>query len=274
MCCSRTKTSFPEGEWWVVDSPEQALREAHAAEVEGNLAIAESILRDACKRWKREPEFKMRHGRVLRRMGHEKKALKVFRTVLKAHPQRADAATAAAECAMAIGKSKLSETLWGRALALGASSDEATAGLCRAMWAGRAKEEAWERALTAFTQQGRTGRALHAFLQECAPILGTSVPELDLLEIGELDHVDTGVTGVRSDAGLMPATFASDSVEAMAGLTADALTAPVDTSDADRLLGKTLDDHASVDMSALAQPRPTISARPEVDLPDDLLDFE
>ena len=82
-----------------MDTPEQALRDAHAAEVEGDLHLAETILRSACKRWRREPEFKMRHAKVLRGLGNERRALKVYRAVLKAHPQRADAAIGAAEMA-------------------------------------------------------------------------------------------------------------------------------------------------------------------------------
>jgi tetratricopeptide (TPR) repeat protein len=243
-----------------VDSPEQALREAHAAEVEGNLAGAESILRDSCKRWKREPEFKMRHGRVLRRMGLEKKALKVYRTLLKAHPQRADAATAAAECAMA--------------LAVGASSDESTAGLCRAMWLRGQKEEAWQRALQAFVQQGRIGKSLHAFLEECAPILGEAVPELDLLEIGEFAEEPAGLSAIRTESQLPQTAFASDSMEAMAGIAADDLTTLTDVSVTDALLSSGNEEGAAVDMSALALPKPDISARPEVEIPEDLLDFD
>ncbi len=257
-----------------MDSPEQALREAHAAEVEGNLAGAESILRDSCKRWKREPEFKMRHGRVLRRMGLEKKALKVYRTLLKAHPQRADAATAAAECAMALGKARLSETLWGRALAVGASSDESTAGLCRAMWLRGQKEEAWQRALQAFVQQGRIGKSLHAFLEECAPILGEAVPELDLLEIGEFAEEPAGLSAIRTESQLPQTAFASDSMEAMAGIAADDLTTLTDVSVTDALLSSGNEEGAAVDMSALALPKPDISARPEVEIPEDLLDFD
>ncbi|MDP6845285.1 MAG: hypothetical protein QF722_07050, partial [Candidatus Thalassarchaeaceae archaeon] len=87
-----------------MESPEQALSDAHAAEIGGDLKMAESILRNASKKWRREPEFKMRHGRILRSLGNERKALKVYRAVLKAHPQRSDAAVAAAETASSLNK--------------------------------------------------------------------------------------------------------------------------------------------------------------------------
>ena len=80
-----------------MESPEDALRQAQSAEASGDLVLAESILRGAVKKWKREPEFKMRYGRVLRKLGRDRRALKIFRAVLKSHPQRADAAQAAAE---------------------------------------------------------------------------------------------------------------------------------------------------------------------------------
>ena len=254
-------------------SPEQALREAHDAEISGDLSVAESILRDAVKRWKREPEFKMRHARVLRTMGLEKRALKVYRSVLKTNPQRADAAQAAAETAMALGKAKLAETLWGRALAVGAPTDVATTGLCRAMWLRGRREEAWEQALQSFVQNGRASRPLHEFLIECSPILGMSVPGLDLLDVSELEEGGRGPALVRDDAMLKPATFATDSMEAMAGIDAQALLEPSNVQDVDLLSG-TGDSAAAVDMSALALPRPSVSARPKDEIPDDLLDFD
>jgi tetratricopeptide (TPR) repeat protein len=257
-----------------VASPEQALREAHDAEMNGDLSVAESILRDAVKRWKREPEFKMRHARVLRTMGLEKRALKVYRSVLKTNPQRADAAQAAAETAMALGKAKLAETLWGRALAVGAPTDVATTGLCRAMWLRGRREEAWEQALQSFVQNGRASRPLHEFLIECSPVLGMSVPDLDLLDVSELKEAGgRGPALVRDDAMRTPATFATDSMEAMAGIDAQALLDLSNVQNVD-LLSDTIDSAAAVDMSALALPRPSVSARSKDEIPDDLLDFD
>ncbi len=254
-----------------MDSPEQALRDAHAAEVEGDLHLAESILRTACKRWRREPEFKMRHAKVLRGLGNERKALKVYRSVLKAHPHRADAAIAAAETATSLNKSRLAESLWGRALSVGAPTDVATVGLCRTIWIRGRKEEAWERARSAFVQGGNSSRILYDFLCECSPIIGTTVPQLDLLETGELND-DLSSPDSRRELSLSPATFSGDSLESMAGITAAELAASPDD-EISTLLGDD-SEHSQVDMSAMDQSKSTKETQTDVELPDDLLDFD
>ena len=254
-----------------VDSPEQALRDAHAAVVEGDLHLAESILRAASKRWRQEPEFKMRHGKVLRSIGNGRKALKVYRAVLKAHPQRADAAIAAAETASSLGKFRLAESLWGRALSVGAPTDVATTGICRAIWIRGRKEEAWERARSAFLQGGNSSRILHDFLCECSPIIGTLVPELDLLETGELND-ETPLISSRRELSIQPATFAADSVEGMAGITAADLAAP--PSDVvTELLGEN-QIKPQIDMSEISKAPKGKENRLDVEIPDDLFDFD
>ena len=254
-----------------MDSPEQALRDAHAAEVEGDLHLAETILRSACKRWRREPEFKMRHAKVLRGLGNERRALKVYRAVLKAHPHRADAAIAAAETATSLNKSRLAESLWGRALSVGAPTDVATVGLCRTIWIRGRKEEAWERARSAFVQGGNSSRLLYDFMCECSPIIGKTVPQLDLLETGEFND-DSTTPASRRELNLDPATFSADSLESMAGITAAELTAPPD-SEISALLGDD-SDQSQVDMSAMGKPQSAKEAKTDVELPDDLLDFD
>ena len=254
-----------------MDSPEQALRDAHAAEVEGNLHLAESILRTACKRWRREPEFKMRHAKVLRGLGNDRKALKVYRSVLKAHPHRADAAIAAAETATSLNKSRLAESLWGRALSVGAPTDVATVGLCRTIWVRGRKEEAWERARSAFVQGGNSSRILYDFLCECSPIIGTTVPQLDLLETGELND-DLSSLDSRRELSLSPATFSGDSLESMAGITAAELAASPNE-EISTLLGDD-SEHSQVDMSAMDPTQSAKENQTDVELPDDLLDFD
>ena len=254
-----------------MESPEQALRDAHAAEVEGDLFLSESILRSASKKWRREPEFKMRHGRILRGLGNERKALKVYRAVLKAHPQRADAAIAAAETANSLNKSRLAESLWGRALSVGAPPDVATVGLCRTIWIRGRKEEAWERARSAFIQGGSSSRILHDFLRECSPVIGTQVPEIDMLETGELSDEYT-VAEPRRELSLKPATFATDSVEAMAGIPAADVVAPT-SEEISELLDSVQPQH-QVDMSAMGQSASAKGPQPDVEIPDDLLDFD
>ena len=254
-----------------MDSPEQALRDANAAEVGGDLILAESILRSASKRWRREPEFKMRHGNILRRLGSDKKALKVYRSVLKAHPQRADAAIAAAETASSLNKVRLAESLWSRALSVGAPTDVATVGLCRTIWLRGRKEEAWERALSAFTQGGNSSRKLHDFLRECSPIIGTQVPEIDVLETGELNDDFTTQTS-RRELAIQSPTFATDSVEAMAGIPADDLVAP--SSEAiSELLGDS-EPQQQIDMSEMSKSASDKEDRANVEIPDDLFDFD
>jgi hypothetical protein len=254
-----------------VESPEQALRDAHAAEVEGDLHLSESILRAASNKWRREPEFKMRHARVLRGLGNERKALKVYRSVLKAHPHRADAAVAAAQTATSLNKSRLAESLWGRALSVGAPTDVATVGLCRTIWVRGRKEEAWERARSAFLQGGNSSRLLHDFLSECAPIIGTQVPEIDLLETGELNN-DFSIVEPRRELTLKPDTFSADSVESMAGMTAADLIASPSEGITD-LLGE-VQSQNQVDMSAIAPDATVKESQTDVEIPDDLLDFD
>lgn len=254
-----------------MESPEEALREAQEAEVQGELALAESLLRGASKRWKREPEFKMRHARVLRSMGNDRKALKVYRTVLKSHPQRADAAMNAAQTATSLNKLRLAESLWSRALSVGASADVATEGLCRTIWTRGRKEEAWERAKVAFVQGGSSSRILHDFLRECSPIIGTTVPQIDLLETGELE-ADFSPMESRRELTLQPAKFSGDSVEAMAGMTADDLSAPP-SQEITELLGEN-ESQPQIDMSALQYPSEAPTTPTEVAIPDDLLDFD
>jgi hypothetical protein len=142
------------------------------------------------------------------------------------------------------------------------------------MWLRGRREEAWEQALQSFVQNGRVSRPLHEFLIECSPILGMSVPDLDLLDVSELEEAGgRGPALVRDDALLAPATFATDSMEAMAGIDAQALLESPIVQDVDLLSG-TDDSAAAVDMSALALPRPSVSARPKDEIPDDLLDFD
>ena len=207
-----------------MEGPEDALREAQSAESSGELVLASTILRSAVKRWKREPEFKMRYGRVLRKLGQDRRALKMYRAVLKSHPQRADAAQAAAESAQSLGKVKMAEMLWARALSVGAQVDVATVGLCRAKWARGLKEEAWELALQCFVQNGRNSKSLHDFLIECSPILGTSVPDFDQFDIATLEAENNPSLEIRNESRIDASSFGSDSVESMAGISVEELT--------------------------------------------------
>ena len=254
-----------------MDSPEQALRDAHAAEVEGDLSLAESILRAASKRWRREPEFKMRHGKVLRSIGSERKALKVYRAVIKAHPHRADAAIAAAETATSLNKNRLAESLWARALSVGAPTDVATVGLCRVIWIRGRKEESWERARSSFVHGGNSSRLLHDFLRECSPVIGTPVPEIDVLEAGDLKDEFSPIES-RRELTMEPATFATDSVEAMAGISAADLVVSSNEGIKELLDGNP--EKHQIDMSKMDKDSTGKESRPDVEIPDDLFDFD
>ncbi len=213
----------------------------------------------------------MRHARILRSMGNERKALKVYRRILKTHPQRADAALGAAQTATSLNKLRLAESLWSRALSVGAPADVATEGLCRAIWTRGRKEEAWERAKAAFVQGGSSSRVLHDFMRECSPIIGTTTPEIDLLETGELDSEFVQVQS-RRELVLKPATFSGDSVESMAGITAADLSAPV-AQEITELLGGN-ETRTQIDMSALGSGSGPNGPTSEVEIPEDLLDFD
>lgn len=256
-----------------MESPEEALRQAQSAETSGELVLAESILRSAVKKWKREPEFKMRHGRVLRKLGRDRRALKVYRAVLKSHPQRADAAQAAAESAQALGKARLAEMLWARALSVGAEVDVSTVGLCRAKWTRGLKEEAWEQALQSFVQNGRNSRILHDFLVECSPILGTGVPDFDQFDIATLEAENSQPIQIRNESKISPTNFGSDTVESMAGISVDDLTSGGQNLP-DELLDVNSPEKTQIDMSALSVEQQKPAKQSDVELPDDLLDFD
>jgi tetratricopeptide (TPR) repeat protein len=259
-----------------VETPEQALRTAHSLEVEGDIATAAEVLKDASKRWKREPEFKMRHARVLRRLGRDKKALKVFKTVIRAHPQRADAAQGAAECAQALGKAKAAEKHWSRALALGATHDVCSVGICRSMWVRGKREESWHQAVAAFTGDGSRSVALHDFLKEISPTVGIKVPDLDIMETIELDAAADARGGGQMTGGSLEAPqFSSDSLELMAGIDGEAAaTSAAAIQDAHELLSDEDEIESKIDMSALALPKPIISDREKIEIPEDILDFD
>ena len=119
--------------------------------------------------------------------------------------------------------------------------------------------------------RGSSSRVLHDFLRECAPIIGTSVPEIDLLETSELDG-DFAPSESRREISMKPATISADSVESMAGISAADLSAPADQQLTD-LLGEN-ESRQQIDMSALSNQIETSAATAEVNIPEDLLDFD
>ncbi|MEC8927068.1 MAG: hypothetical protein VYB17_02270 [Candidatus Thermoplasmatota archaeon] len=76
----------------------------------------------------------------------------------------------------------------------------------------------------------------------------------------------------RRELNLSPATFSADSLESMAGITAAELAASPNE-EISSLLGDEV-EQPQVDMSAIGQTQPTKESRTDVEIPDDLLDFD
>jgi hypothetical protein len=236
-------------------SPEEVLATVRQAMSSGDLESAEIALRDARKRWKKEPEFAVRHANVLVKQGKHGQALKAYRKVMKKSPERLDACIGAAECAIQTGKGKLAEKLYSRGIGLGLSLDDATLGIARSLVIRSQHHLAWEKAIVQFKSSGNKSKVLHVLLKEISPQTGISVPSLDQFDT---EIIDTNIEGVRRDnpdPRLAENTFAAGSFEAMAGVDRDTL---VESSDllTDDLLDITASGGTSlgIDLSALQGP--------------------
>jgi hypothetical protein len=201
-----------------MDSPEDVLTAVRDAVAAGDLATAEVVLRQASKRWSREPEFAIRHAKVLTQMNNEKSAYKVYRKVMKKAPERLDACRGAADAAIQIGKGRDAEKLYGRAIGLGMSLDEATAGIARSFSIRKRYAEAWEKAVTQFKDSGRKSRDLHSLLTEISPIVGAGVPPLNEFDMADVEQVQVEVRRDQDDPMLTGKSFEAGSLEAMAGV--------------------------------------------------------
>lgn len=236
-------------------SPEEVLATVRQAMSSGDLESAEIALRDARKRWKKEPEFAVRHANVLVKQGKHGQALKVYRKVMKKSPERLDVCIGAAECAIQTGKGKLAEKLYFRGIGLGLSLDDATLGIARSLVIRSQHHLAWEKAIVQFKSSGNKSKGLHGLLKEISPQTGISVPSLDQFDTA---IIDTNIEGVRRDnpdPRLAENTFAAGSFEAMAGVDRDTL---VESGDllTDDLLDLTASGGTSlgIDLSALQNP--------------------
>ncbi len=112
---------------------------------------------------------------------------------------------------------------------------------------------------------------MHDFLRECSPIIGTQVPEIDILETGELND-DFSPISSRRELAIESPTFAADSVEAMAGITADDLAAPASEAITELLGGN--DPQHQIDMSEMGKVSTDKKPQSDVEIPDDLFDFD
>jgi len=236
-------------------SPEEVLATVRQAMSSGDLESAEIALRDARKRWKKEPEFAVRHANVLVKQGKHGQALKVYRKVMKKSPERLDACIGAAECAIQTGKGKLAEKLYSRGIGLGLSLDDATLGIARSLVIRSQHHLAWEKAIVQFKSSGNKSKELHGLLKEISPQTGISVPSLDQFDTAIIDSNIEGVRRDNPDPRLAENTFAAGSFEAMAGVDRDTLveSGGLPTDD---LLNVTASGGTSlgIDLSALQDP--------------------
>ena len=191
---------------------------------EGDLEGAAKIFKQACKRWQKEPEFRIRHAEVLERLGRPSKAYRQYKRAMRISPERLDACAGAAECALACGWARDATRLYGRSIGLGMNIDIATTGIARALCLRKRHHEAWVKASAQFIEGGNKSRVLHGFMTEISPIVGLRVPDLDEFDLAELPDE---LGPVRRDSGVYSesedSVFSSGSIEAMAGIDEDAL---------------------------------------------------
>lgn len=201
-----------------MDTPEDVLSAVREAMMADDLDTAEATLRMASKRWSREPEFAIRYARVLSQQGKDKAAFKAYRKVMRKAPERLDACRGAADSAIKVGKGRDAEKLYGRAIGLGLSLDEANAGIARSLTLRNRHAEAWEIALSQFNDSGRKCRELHALMKEMSPIVGAAVPPLNEFDMADVEQTQQEVRRDHSDPILTGQSFDAGSIEAMAGV--------------------------------------------------------
>jgi hypothetical protein len=255
-------------------NPEEVLATVRQAMSSGDLESAEIALRDARKRWKKEPEFAVRHANVLVKQGKHGQALKVYRKVMKKSPERLDACIGAAECAIQTGKGRLAEKLYSRGIGLGLSLDDATLGIARSLVIRSQHHLAWEKAIVQFKSSGNKSKGLHGLLKEISPQTGISVPSLDQFDTAIIDTNIEGVRRSNPDPRLAENTFAAGSFEAMAGVDRATLVESGDLP-TDDLLDVTASGGTSlgIDLSALQNPSQK-SHSPEVDISSQIQNVE
>ena len=91
------------------------------------------------------------------------------------------------------------------------------------------------------------------------------------METGQLDN-EYQSPSTRRELALQPATFSADSVESMAGIKATDLSTPANDAITDLL---DLDvREQQIDMSAMSQNPSVKISHTDVEIPDDLFDFD
>ncbi len=246
-------------------SPEATLREAIALESGGDPVAAELVLRRACRTWRGEAEFAIRHAALLMRLGQAKRALKRYRKVMKSHPQRLEASIGAAEAAQLLGKHKMAESIYARAMALGMHGDEAALGIAASLLARGKRKRAWDTAFARFETSGHQHRGLHDLLMEIAPHLGKSVPPMEVY-----DTPDTSSIEARKPVAVV---HEATSMEALAGIQATDLVA----TSADDPMATLLGDDENVRGSSTVPmdlPADELLRASPAEVPEDVLEFD
>jgi hypothetical protein len=108
---------------------------------------------------------------------------------------------------------------------------------------------------------------------ECSPILGTGVPDFDQFDIATLEAENSQPIQIRNESKISPTNFGSDTVESMAGISVDDLTSGGQNLP-DELLDVNSPEKTQIDMSALSVEQQKPAKQSDVELPDDLLDFD
>ena len=251
-----------------MDTPEDVLSAVREAMMADDLDAAEATLRMASKRWSREPEFAIRYARVLSQQGKDKAAFKAYRKVMRKAPERLDACRGAADSAIKVGKGRDAEKLYGRAIGLGLSLDEANAGIARSLTLRNRHAEAWEIALSQFNDSGRKCRELHALMKEMSPIVGAAVPPLNEFDMADVEQTQQEVRRDHSDPILTGQSFDAGSIEAMAGVDKKTLVED-DVQEIENLFDDSVkmggETSLGIDLSFLDQPSETEENPPQTE---------
>ncbi|PXY70936.1 MAG: hypothetical protein CXX83_01535 [Methanobacteriota archaeon] len=251
-----------------MDTPEDVLSAVREAMMADDLDAAEATLRMASKRWSREPEFAIRYARVLSQQGKDKAAFKAYRKVMRKAPERLDACRGAADSAIKVGKGRDAEKLYGRAIGLGLSLDEANAGIARSLTLRNRHAEAWEIALSQFNDSGRKCRELHALMKEMSPIVGAAVPPLNEFDMADVEQTQQEVRRDHLDPILTGQSFDAGSIEAMAGVDKKTLVED-DVQEIENLFDDSVkmggETSLGIDLSFLDQPSETEENSPQTE---------
>ena len=164
-----------------MDGPDETLRAAMSAEASGNRGEAVRILKDAIKRWPQHPIFAVRLAELYRLIGDHRAAVKVLKKIIKNHPERLDAILTSARSNLFLGKAKIAERQFMRALSIGMDPIEGIVSISRCWMLRGRNQEVWTSVLAEFKRTGSTHRGLHEILTEIAPILDYPIPAMDLI---------------------------------------------------------------------------------------------